>query len=110
MPIEFKFRHLEPSEAIRTYATDKLNKLQKYLRDPLDAHMTFSLERRLHCVDVSFSNGGERFQARAEQEDMYASIDIVVDKIQRQVNRAHGQHSKYRRGPHPEPGGESPGE
>lgn len=101
MSTEFKFRNLEPSEAIKTYAADKLSKFQKYLRSPLEAHVTFSLERRLHCVDVSFSDAGEHFHGRAEHEDMYASIDLVVDKLQRQVTRAHGQHTNYRRGPQP---------
>lgn len=99
MSIEYTFRNLESSDAIKSYAADKLTKLEKYLRLPLDAHITFSLERRLHCVDVSFSSAGERYHGRAEQEDMYASIDSVVDKLQRQLNRVHSQHSNHRRGP-----------
>lgn len=102
MNIEFKFRHMESSDAIKTYATDKLSRLQKYLRTPPEAHVTFSLERHLHCIDVSLSADGERHQGRAEQEDMYASIDIVVDKIQRQLNRSKELHHNHRRGPSPE--------
>ena len=41
MHIDFKFRNLESSDAIKTYAVDKLGKLQKYLRMPLDAQVTF---------------------------------------------------------------------
>jgi putative sigma-54 modulation protein len=107
MSIEYKFRNLEPSDAIKTYAADKLGKLQKYLRAPLEAHVTFSVERHLHCVDVTCSSSGEHYQGRAEQEDMYASIDLVVDKIQRQLNRSKGQHRSHRRDPHPD---EGPGE
>jgi putative sigma-54 modulation protein len=107
MHIEFKFRHMEPSDAIKSYATDKLGRLQKYLKAPLDAQVTFSLERHLHCVDVSLSVDGEHHLGRAEQEDMYASIDIVVDKIQRQLNRSKEQHQNHRRGPAPE---DTPGE
>ena len=107
MHIEFKFRNLEPSDAIKTYAADKLSRLQKYLKAPPEAQVTFSLERHLHCVDVSLSVDGERHQGRAEQADMYASIDLVVDKIQRQINRAKEQHQNHRRGPSPE---DSPGE
>lgn len=99
MSIEYTFRNLESSDAIKSYAADKLTKLEKYLRVPLDAHVTFSLERRMQCVDVSFNSAGEHYQGRAEEEDMYAAIDLVVDKLQRQLNRVHSQHSNHRRGP-----------
>ena len=98
MRIEFHFRNVESSEAIKSYATDKLSRLQKYLKGPLDAQVTLSLERHLHCVDVAL-NAGEHYQGRAEEQDMYASIDLVVDKIQRQLNRSKEQHKNYRRGP-----------
>jgi putative sigma-54 modulation protein len=107
MHIEFTFHNLESSDAIKTYAADKLSKLQRYLKVPLDAQVTFSLERHQQCVDVTLNAGAERHQGRAEQEDMYASIDLVVDKIQRQVHRAKEQHRSHRRGPLP---GDSPGE
>jgi len=108
MHIDFKFHNLESSDAIKSHAIDKLGKLQKYLRAPLDAHMTFSLERHLHCVDVTFNAGAEHHQARAEEEDMYASIDVVVDKIHRQINRTKEQHQQHRRGPAPENGAGEP--
>lgn len=101
MHIDLKFHNLESSEAIKTYASDKLGKLQKYLRAPLDVHVTFSVERFMHCVDVTFNAGAEHHQARAEEADMYASIDVVVDKIHRQINRSKEQHQNHRRGPLP---------
>jgi putative sigma-54 modulation protein len=107
MQTEFTFRHLDPSEALKSYATDKLSRLQKYLRAPLEAHVTLSIERHLQCVDMSISAGSEHYQGRAEQEDMYASIDAVVAKIQKQINRAKGHQNNHRRGPQPEDG---PGE
>jgi putative sigma-54 modulation protein len=107
MHIEFTFHQMESSDAIKAYAEDKLSKLDKYFRAPLDAQVRFSLERHLQCVDVSIGAGGERHQGRAEHQDMYASIDIVIDKIQRQIHRAKEQHKNYRRGPLP---GDAPGE
>ena len=107
MQIDFHFRNLDASEAMKTCATDKLAKVEKYLRPPSEAHVSFSVERHLHCVDVTLTSAGERFQARAEREDMYASIDVVVDKLLRQLNRARGQHQNHRRGPQAD---DSPGE
>jgi putative sigma-54 modulation protein len=99
MHIDFKFHNLESSDAIKSYAADKLTKLQKYIPSALDAQVTFSLERRLHCIDVSLSADGEHHQGRAEETDMYASIDVVVDKIHRQLSRSKEQQRNHRRGP-----------
>jgi putative sigma-54 modulation protein len=97
MRIDYTFRNLDSSDAIKAYAAEKLGKLQKFVRGPVEAAVTFSVERHLHCVDVNLNADGTHHQGREEQEDMYASIDLVVDKIQRQLNRAHEQDSNHRR-------------
>jgi putative sigma-54 modulation protein len=85
MRINFTFRNVESSEGIKNYASEKIAKLQKYLRAPLDAEVTVSLERHLQRVDVTVSADGNRYAGHEESEDMYASIDLVMDKIDRQV-------------------------
>jgi putative sigma-54 modulation protein len=85
MRINFTFRHLEPSEAIKAYATEKIGRLQKFLRAPLTAEVVVATERHLHQVDVSVVCEGQRYAGTEESEDMYASIDMVLDKIDRQV-------------------------
>jgi putative sigma-54 modulation protein len=97
MRIAFTFRHLESSESMKGYASDKIGKLQKYLHGPLEATVTFSLERHLHCVDLSIHVAGETYLAREEQEDMYASIDLVVDKVRQQLRRSKDVHAQHRR-------------
>lgn len=85
MELHFTFRHVEPSEGIKNYATEKIGKMQKYLRSPLEADLIFSMERHLHCVEVLMRADGERYAGKVESEDMYASIDLVIDKLDRQV-------------------------
>lgn len=97
MRIAFTFRNLESSDSIKKHATEKIGKLQKYLHGPMDAQLTFSVERHLHCVDVSIQAGGETYLGRTELEDMYASIDVVVDKIRQQLRRTKTEHSHARR-------------
>ncbi|MDD9938343.1 MAG: ribosome-associated translation inhibitor RaiA [Myxococcales bacterium] len=99
MRIEYTFRNMESSEAMKNYAEGKLGRLQKYVRGPLEVAVTFSLERHLQVVDVAIHADGHHLQGREGQEDMYASIDLVTDKIQRQLNKAHEQHAAHRRGP-----------
>jgi putative sigma-54 modulation protein len=88
MRINFTFRNLDSSESIKNYASEKVARLQRYLHTPLVAEITVSTERHLHCIDVAIAADGRRYAAREESEDMYASIDMVLDKIGRQVRDA----------------------
>ncbi len=85
MRINFTFRNLDSSDSIRHYASEKIARIQKYLRAPLDAEVTVSTERHLHRVDLSVSADGHHYVGHEESEDMYASIDKAMDKLVRQV-------------------------
>ncbi|MBN1655170.1 MAG: ribosome-associated translation inhibitor RaiA [Deltaproteobacteria bacterium] len=97
MRIAFTFRNLDSSEDIKNYASEKIAKLQKYLRAPLDAEITLTLERHLHCIDINLTADGEVYMGREESEDMYASIDVAVDKIRKQVTRTKSAYAQRRR-------------
>ncbi|MDD9944367.1 MAG: ribosome-associated translation inhibitor RaiA [Myxococcales bacterium] len=97
MRISYTFRHLESSEAIKAYAEAKLSKLEKYLHAPLEAEVTFSVERRMHIVDVHVMSGSETFHGHEASEDMYASIDACMDKVRAQVTSKKGGYQAQRR-------------
>jgi putative sigma-54 modulation protein len=88
MQVHFTFRNVESSEGIKNYAQEKIAKMQKYLRTPLEADVVLILERHLHRVELSVRADGERFAAAVDSEDMYASIDLVTDKVDRQIREA----------------------
>jgi len=97
MRIAFTFHNLAQSEHLKAYAQEKLVKLQKYMRGPLEATLTFSVQRHSFCVDVSVHAGAETYQGREEQADMYAAINLVMDKLRQQISRAHDAHKERRR-------------
>ena len=90
MNISITFRQMDPSDAIKRYATDKLAKLQRFLRSPMTARVTVSLDRRKHVVEARISSGSEHLEAHEVSDDMYASIDQVMDKLERQIRGAKG--------------------
>jgi putative sigma-54 modulation protein len=90
MNITVTFRHVDASDSIRARATEKIAKLQKFLRQPMTARVTVSLEKLLHLVEARISSGGERYEAHEATEDMYASIDKVLDKLERQIRGTKG--------------------
>lgn len=90
MNISITFRQMDTSDAIKQYATDKLAKLQRFLRRPMTAKVTVSLDRRKHVVEARISSGSEHLEAHEVTDDMYASIDQVMDKLERQIRGSKG--------------------
>ena len=99
MRINFTFRNVPSSDGVKEYASEKVSKLQKYLRAPLDCEVTLSKERHLHMVDVHLTADGKRFDGHDESEDMYASIDLCLDKLDRQVRNSKSAESARKRHP-----------
>ncbi len=86
MNIAVTFRHMDATESVKGYATDKVSKMQKFLRAPMKSQVTLSCQQdRLHHVEVEIHSGSSHFHAHETSEDMYASIDKVTDKIERQI-------------------------
>jgi putative sigma-54 modulation protein len=89
MNIPITFRHMDASDAVKTYATEKVARLQRFLRWPMKSQVTLCCQQdRLHTVEVDIHAGHAHFHAHETSEDMYASIDKVIDKIERQIMSA----------------------
>ncbi len=97
MDVSTTFRHLEPTDALRDYAHQKVSRLQKFLRQPMTARITLSVEKHEHMVEVQLASGGQRYEAREASDDMYASIDSAGHKLERQIHDAKGVASSRRR-------------
>lgn len=89
MNISITFRQMDATDAVKGYATEKVSKLQKFLRQPLHGQVTLSCQKTTQLAEVDVHAGGQHFHAHEESEDMYASIDKVIDKIERQIRSAH---------------------
>lgn len=87
MQISVTFRHLEPSDALKTYVTERLKKFKRYLEGPLEAHVVLGLEKFRHLADITINSNGRLVKGSEENADMYAAIDLVVDKIDMQLRK-----------------------
>ncbi|MDT8316465.1 MAG: ribosome-associated translation inhibitor RaiA [bacterium] len=87
MQVSVTFKHLEPTDAIRSYAEGKVTKTKKYLDNPVDANVVLSVEKFRHIAEVNLMVNGLAISATDATEDMYSSIDNVMDKIERQLRR-----------------------
>lgn len=87
MQVSVTFKHLEPTDAIRSYAEGKVAKTKKYLDNPVDANVVLSVEKFRHIAEINLMVNGLAVSATDSTEDMYSSIDNVMDKIERQLRR-----------------------
>jgi ribosome hibernation promoting factor len=89
MNITITFRHMDATDAVKGYSTEKVARLQRFLRWPMKGQVTLSCQQdRLHSVEVDIHAGHTHFHAHETSEDMYASIDKVIDKMERQIMSA----------------------
>src|SRR4051812_45957871 len=88
--ISITFRHVDSSDALKRYSEEKIAKLQKFLRQPMTAKVTLSLDRLKQVAEVRISSGGEHLEAKEATNDMYASIDVVLGKLERQIRGSKG--------------------
>ena len=92
MRLQVKGKNLEVSESIRSYAEEKLGKLERQLADPTQVEVELSVERNPsiaanHIAEATIWTKGPTLRAREASPDMKASIDQLVGKLERQVKR-----------------------
>jgi putative sigma-54 modulation protein len=97
MTVTTTFRHIEATEALKSHSGARVEKLQRFFRQPMAAKVTLSHEKLRHCVEVQIQAGNEWYEAKEECDDMYAAVDLVVQKLERQITHSHGAASAKRR-------------
>jgi len=97
MNVSITFRHMDASEAIKKHAAAKLSKLQKFLRQPMAAKVTISVDKLKHVAEARVSSGGAHLEAKESSDDMYVSIDRMIAKLERQIRVTKGAAEARRR-------------
>ena len=87
MQIEITFKQMEQSDALRDYTVEKLEKVLKPLVEPISAQAVLLVEKYRHVVKITVHANGIVIKGKEETNDMYSSIDLVMDKLDRQVKK-----------------------
>jgi putative sigma-54 modulation protein len=87
MQMNITFRQFGTSDSLKEYAKEKVDRVNRLLDRAGEAHVVLSLERHLHHADITIHSGSWVLRGREKSEDMYASIDLAMDKIERQLRR-----------------------
>jgi putative sigma-54 modulation protein len=97
MEIVFTGKNIEVTEALKEFTKEKLEKPLKHIRNALEAHVFFSVEKHRHIAEVVIRAKANTFKASEETGDMYSSIGLALDKIDNQVKRIKGKHMGQKR-------------
>jgi putative sigma-54 modulation protein len=101
MQLSVTFRHMEPTDSLKAYAKERMERIRKFLPDPISCHVVMSTERHNHRVDVTFQlHNGLTVAGHESTENMYSSVDLVIAKIERQVRKYKGKIEEKRTRPH----------
>ncbi len=89
MKYNIRGQRMEVTDALREYVEKKLSRLDKYFETPpqSDVNVTLSVTKGHQAVEVMIPLPGAMLRAEEKRDDMYASIDFVVDKLERQIRK-----------------------
>ncbi len=98
MELEFTFRNIESTEALRSWALKRFAKVEKHLREPSAAHVTMTVHQHRHRADLTVHALGDVLHASDESDDMYATLDAVMVKIEACAQKQKEHHTQRQRG------------
>lgn len=89
MKVNVSGKNINVTQALKDYAEKKLGKLERLFDTPVEAQVTLSVEKERHIVEVTMplNVNGMLLRGETETNDMYSSIDLVVDKLEKQIEK-----------------------
>lgn len=85
--ISVTFRHVEPTVAIREYAERKFLHVARSVKRATQVHLILSVDKYRQCGEVTVKSGRLTVTAQEETKDLYSVIDLLVDKVGRQLRK-----------------------
>lgn len=98
MQLNITGHHVDLTDSLKDYVSTKLQKLERHIDSISNVQVTLSILKQRQIAEATLHISGADIHATAEHEDMYASIDMLTDKLDRQilkhkekkVDRSHG--------------------
>ena len=85
MNLNITGHHLEITPAIREYATSKVGKIKRHFENVIDVQIILSVEKLKQKAEATVHMSGKDIFVECEDENLYAAIDTLIDKLDRQV-------------------------
>ena len=99
MNFAYTFKNFEPSEHLKKYAARRFEKLNRFISksDNVEVSVAMSVDKYRHTVEVQFSGDSVNISATEQSQEMYASVDMVLDKLEAQLKKLSEKNRERRR-------------
>ncbi len=101
MKIHITSRHEQLTDGLRIHIEDKIQRVERYLGKIKEAHVVLNFERKLHICEVTLSAKGLKLSAKASSHDMYQSIDVALQRLEKQAHKQKDKRAEHHRPEHP---------
>jgi len=91
MNLNVSGHHLEITPALRDYVQEKLGRVTRHFDHVIDAHVVLSVDKLRQKAEVTLHVRGKDIHCECEEQDLYAAIDLLIDKLDRQVLKYKGK-------------------
>lgn len=98
MQISVTGRHVDVTDALKNYVDSKFERLERHFDHVINVHVILTVEKLRRRAEATINVNGAKVFADAVHEDMYAAIDGLIDKLDRQVIKHKEKKSDYRGG------------
>jgi putative sigma-54 modulation protein len=89
MKVEITGRHIEITEPLRKFATDRIERMHGILEDIMEVHFVLTVEKhQRHVAEANIKTRHDFHNGQEESTDMYTSIATVIDKLEKQILRS----------------------
>lgn len=88
MQTSVTFKNIDPSEHLKSYVADKLDRFDKFLDNPAEASVVLSVEKFRHIAEINITGDRMTIIGKEEVNDMYSAIDLVLDKLEKQIKKS----------------------
>lgn len=99
MNLNLTGHHVDITPAIRDYVTSKIERITRHFDQVIDVNVTLSLEKLKRKAEANVHVSGRDIFCETDHEDMYAAIDALADKLDRQILKHKGRNVVRRNGP-----------
>jgi putative sigma-54 modulation protein len=97
MQLSVTGHHIDVTDSMRNYVSEKFQKLGRHFDQVIDVHVILSVEKLVQKAESTVQVNGAKLFAEDAQADMYAAIDALIDKLDRQIIRHKEKHSDHGR-------------
>ncbi len=88
MQLDLSGHHVEVTESLRAYVVKKFERISRHFEQLIDVHCVLTVEKHVrHKAEATLSLRGNKIYADATEDNMYAAIDALTDKLDRSVKK-----------------------